>query len=86
MCLYIKHMQHSGTDKMPGLPFTKKRNICQGGNMTTVVLNTTGFVSEPVLLLAYLGLPCAGACGNPQQKLCLKRRRFICSFVGDVEF
>lgn len=54
--------------------------------MTTVVLNTTGFVSEPVLLLAYLGLPCAGACGNPQQKLCLKRRRFICSFVGDVEF
>lgn len=83
MCLYIKH---SGMDKMPGLPFTKKLNICQGGNMAKAVLNMTGFVSESVLLLAYPGLLCAGACGNPQQRLCLKSRRFICRFVGDAEF
>lgn len=54
--------------------------------MTAVVLNMSGFVSEPDLLLAYPGLPRPGACGNPQQKLCLKSRRFICSFVGDAEF
>lgn len=71
---------------MPGLPFIKKKNICQGGNVTAVVLNMSGFVSEPDLLLAYPGLPRPGACGNPQQKLCLKSRRFICSFVGDAEF
>lgn len=40
---------------------------------------------EPALLLAYLGLPCAWTCSDPQQKLCLKRRTFICSFAGDVE-
>lgn len=43
--------------------------------MVAVVLNMTGFVSEPVLLLAYPGLPCAGACGNPQQS-------FVCRAEG----
>lgn len=54
--------------------------------MGKAVLSLTGFVSEPVLLLAYPGLPSAGACGNPQQKLALQSRRFICRFVGDAEF
>lgn len=86
MCVLYTNTQHSGTDKMPGLPFIKKENICQGGDVTAAVLNMSGFVSEPVLLLAYPGLPCAGARDNPQKKLCLKSRRFICSFVGDAEF